>query len=459
MTRFVAALLLAYFASFADGASPDPKDLAIPPQELSKAREHIKRLGSEVYREREEAHAELSKMGRLARPALVEAAAADTDPEVRYRCSRLLPKAAADDLKARLDTFMADTDGKYEHDLPGLKLFRKHVGSEEKARALFVEVVKSPYNVELLQAIEKTPADAGRAISDRRTLLWSTTQGRNMGGRVTAPQQIQLPDVACLLFAEAITPTKEIPRTGMFSYVTGVNFLQQQASMNAINGANGAAHVDPYKKIIGQWMETREDVQDLNQLYYVVGQQLRGFPQCVPLLRKIVNTEGVYGYAKGQAMMHLTQIRGKEELPNLQGLLKNDTQVQVVWFGNVNPNQQPVQHQCLSATWPWPCYHPDRSEDAGLRVQVPAGRDPGPTDWLRELRVRERCGPYLCDDEVGLLPTQVRVEQRPAQERRCGPEEGRTDPAGAARRNQEVTDHFAKAPGQLARGFILSAST
>ena len=210
-----------------------------------------------------------------------------------------------------------------------------------------MDIVKSPYNVELLQSIDKTTTDAGRAIADRRNMLWSTIQQRNLGGRIIAPQQIELPDIACLLFAESLTPSKEIPRTGMWSYVTGVNFLQQPASINTINGVNNAAHVDAYKKIIAQWMETREDVQDLNQLYYVVGQQLRGFPQCVPLLRKIVNTEGVYGYAKGQAMMHLAQIRGKEELPNLAGLLKNETQVQVVWFGNNQPNQQPVQHQCL----------------------------------------------------------------------------------------------------------------
>jgi hypothetical protein len=73
MTRFVAALLLAggLVAGFATaaGVSPDPKDLAIPPQEISRARVLIKKLGSEVYKEREEAHAELSRMGRLARPA------------------------------------------------------------------------------------------------------------------------------------------------------------------------------------------------------------------------------------------------------------------------------------------------------------------------------------------------------------------------------------------------------
>ena len=346
MTRFVAALLLAVFASFAGGASPDPKDLAIPPQELSKARELIKRLGSEIYREREEAHAELAKMGRLARPALVEAAASDADPEVRYRCSRLLPKAGADDLKARLDTFLADTESKYEHELPGLKQFRKHVGTDEKARALFVEAVKSPYNVELLQAIDKNATEAGRAISDRRTHSVEpdpATLRQRPAARSAA--QIELPDIAILLFAESITPAKEIPRTGIWSYVTGVNFLQQNSAMQVLNGNNNPAHAESFKKIVAQWMESRDDPNDLNQLSYIAGQTLKNLPQSIPLLRKIINHESTYGYAKGQALMHLTQQKGKEELPFLQKLITNDTQVQIVWFGQ-NGNQA-IQHQCL----------------------------------------------------------------------------------------------------------------
>src|SRR6478735_7468077 len=126
MIRLVAALLLvAGLASALSarpaGTSPDPKDLAIPANEIARARELIKRLGSEVYKEREEAQAELAKMGRLARSVLAEAATSDSDPEVRYRCARLLPKAGADELRARLETFLADTTNKYEHDLPGLK--------------------------------------------------------------------------------------------------------------------------------------------------------------------------------------------------------------------------------------------------------------------------------------------------------------------------------------------------
>jgi hypothetical protein len=351
MTRLVAAILLACGLAAAPAApaadvSPDPKDLAIPPQEVSRARELIKKLGSEVYRDREEAHAELARMGRLARPALVEGAANDPDPEVRYRCSRLLPKAGADDLRARLETFLADADSKYEHDLPGLRQFRKHVGSDEKARALFVDVVKSPYNLELLQAVDKNPTEAGRAIADRRAQLWSQINNRVMpGGRPAQPRQIELPEIALLLFAESITPSKEIPRAGMFAYVTGVNFLQQGSAMQVINGNNNPAHADVFKKIVSRWLETREEVNDLNQLSYFAGQSLRSFPETIPLLRRIVTTEGTYGYAKGQALMHLTQIKGKEEIAFLKPLLGNDTLVQNVWFGQ-NGNQ-PVQHQCL----------------------------------------------------------------------------------------------------------------
>jgi len=347
MRRFVVALMACgLFAASGFGVTPDPKDLVIPPQELSRARELVRKLGSELYREREDAYAELVKMGRLARPVLLEAATSDADPEVRFRTSRLLPKAGADDLAARLETFLADKDGKFDHDLPGLKQYRTVVGKDEKARSLFVEFVKSPYNVELLQSLDRGATEGGRAISDRRTHLFSMMQHRNIGGRISQPQQIEFADLACLMFAESVTPSKEIPR-GMWNHITGATFLQQPASMNTLNNAN-SAHSEAYRRIIGQWLESRDDAQDLNQLAHLIGNQLRTFPQSLPLLRRIIVTEGVHGYAKGQALMFLIQQRGKEEHGFLTSLLNNDTLVTTVWFGNINPkNQQPQQHQCL----------------------------------------------------------------------------------------------------------------
>ena len=87
-------------------ASPDPKTLTVPAQELSKARELVHQLGSEQFADREKAELELAKMGRLARPALLEGVNTDPNPEVRSRCSDLLPKATALDLKARIEVFL-----------------------------------------------------------------------------------------------------------------------------------------------------------------------------------------------------------------------------------------------------------------------------------------------------------------------------------------------------------------
>ncbi|MBA4065070.1 MAG: hypothetical protein C0501_15415 [Isosphaera sp.] len=367
MTRALVSALAAVglWAGGAAGVSPDPKDLVISQGDLAKARDLIRQLGSEAYRDREEAHAELTRMGRLARPALLEAAGSDPDPEVRFRCSRLLPKAAADDLKARLDTFLADTEGKYRHDLPGWdkfvaatretwRVFGHPVwadkSGDDKARQLFIEVVKTPYNVELLRALDRTPAEAGRAVADRRMQLYAQINQRNnfRGGVMPPPQPITLPDVACLILAETVTPAADVPRAGPFSYVTGVTFLQQGGpATSALSANSGLPHAEAYRRIVGRWMETREEPNDLAQLCYVAGQLLRNFPQSTPLLRRIVATDAVQGYAKGEAIRALVQgpNGGKNEIPFVTRLLTNETLATTVWFGG-GPNQN-QQYQCL----------------------------------------------------------------------------------------------------------------
>jgi len=349
MSRIRAILLVCGVLGTAPafGASPDPKDLTVSPEELSKARELVRKLGSDFYREREEAQAELGKMGRLARQAVAEGAATDADPEIRLRCSRLLPKASADDLKARIDTFLADTEGKFEHDLPGLKMFRKQVGATVKARELYVEILKSPYNMDMFAGMDKGETEGGRAVSDRRSAMWNDMQHRPFvpGGKPFVPKQPTLPDIAALLFAESVIPSDSIPKIAVWNFVNGTQFLQQQASMNALSNAS-APHADTYKEIVRKWLVTRTDPNELTNLSYQLGNTtLKQFPESLVLLRKIILTEGVQGYAKGQALNSLMQQRGKEETAFLKTLMNNDTMIQQVWFGK--PNGQAEMHSCL----------------------------------------------------------------------------------------------------------------
>ncbi len=352
-------------------ASPDPKDLIVPPEELSKARELVQKLGSESFREREEAQAGLAKMGRRARQALAEAVLKDTDPEIRLRASLLLPKANADDLKARIETFMADTEGKYDHDLPGLKVFRQYLGATQKSRDLYAEILKSPYNMELFTAIDKGEEEGGRAIADRRTTMWNDMNGQNLRfpGRPFTPKQPSLPDIAALLFAESVVPSERIPQMQQWQWINGTQFIHQPASMNTLNNSN-AAHAEVYRAIIARWLATRTDPNELANLSYQLGQMpLKQFKESLPLLRRIVLTEGVQNYAKGQALNSLVMSRGKDEAKFLRDILRNeirvgdypdlfpneknpdrmitvnnDQMIQQVWFGK--PNGQAEMHNC-----------------------------------------------------------------------------------------------------------------
>lgn len=335
MTRFHVALAAALSAVPAVASSPDPRDLAIPAAELVRARALVHQLGSDHYRDREDATAALAKMGRFARPVLADVAATNPDPEVRARAGRLLPHAAAADLKARLATFLADADGRYEHNLPGWAAYRKAVGTDKPARDLFAEIVKSPANLELLAALDRPPAAAGAVIADRRATLYAVMARRFQGGWVGQAQSITVPDVAALVVAETVVATRDIP-AGQFRFLGAYYFLQQAPCVSVLSGAGVVQHAEPFRKLVVSWMNSRTDVTDLSNVAYLIANQLRGYKEVVPLLRKIVATEGVQGWAKGQAVTALVREEGKDAIPVLKGMMTNDGQLVSVWLGN-NP--------------------------------------------------------------------------------------------------------------------------
>jgi hypothetical protein len=325
------AAVLCLAAAPSRAASPNPKDLAIPQAEMSRARLLIQQLGSEGFKEREASQDALAKMGRLARPALSEALATDPNPEIRSRISRLLPKAEAADLQARIDTFLADIDGKFNHDLPGMKLFRKELitkeaGSDKAARDFYVEAMKTPAHLEMLTALDLGGDAAGRAIADRRIELYRM-QYPNQFGRIpgpsAAPRPPSLIDIAMLLLAETAIDSKDIPRNNNFG-VTGAYFLQVNTVIqNAANNPDGTPHGKIARQILVKWLDSRVTAEELTNVAWVAN-NLRGVKESGALLHRIIKTDGVAGYAKAQAMIFLLQ-RGKEELPTIRGQLKNET--------------------------------------------------------------------------------------------------------------------------------------
>jgi hypothetical protein len=324
----IAALLM---AGPAPAASPDPKTLAIPQAEAAKARELVRRLASEAYKEREQAQDELSRMGRLARPALLEAIGADPNPEIRARTARLLPRAEAADLQARIDTFLADAESKFEHDLPGWKLFRKEAAARDAAtekavRDLYVEAIKTPDNLELLTALGLGSETAGRAIADRRVnvfLMQNPGVYRRFGSSgIAQPKQPGLADIAVLLLGETVIESKDIPRPGPFSYITAAQFVTVQSAMQAANNPESVPLGHAYRQFFVRWLDTRTSPEDLNNMAWMAN-NFRQVKETGALLRRIVKTEGVAGHARAQAMINLLQ-RGKEEMPTIRSQLTNE---------------------------------------------------------------------------------------------------------------------------------------
>jgi hypothetical protein len=343
------AVLVAGVVAADGGAAPPPAELAVPPQDLARARELVQLLGNPSYQVREDASAGLGKMGRLARSALLDAVAGSSDAEVRARAARLLPRAEAADLQARIDAFVADAEGRYDHDLPAWEAFRTQAGADRGARGLFAEMLRGPDNREVLVAIAAGPERGGAAVSNRRWALYMAQNpgafgGARLGGPMPTARQPTLVDIATLLFGETAVPAADIPRPGQFTFLNGAFFAQQAASVQAARDPTGVPHGEAYKQLVARWLDTRVSPDDLGQVVHVA-QQLSGVRDVTPLLRRVVTTAGVQGYARGQALVYLLQRNKKAEHPFLKEQLKNDGPVAQVYLG-ANPMGGAIQASC-----------------------------------------------------------------------------------------------------------------
>ncbi|MFO0800936.1 MAG: HEAT repeat domain-containing protein [Gemmataceae bacterium] len=349
MPRLWAVLVVAGVAAVGAGRADEPAPAVdIPVEQLAKARLLVRQLGSPSYQAREEASAELAKLGRAARPALLEAVAESPDYEVRARAARLLPRAEAADLQLRIDAFVADADGKKTHDLPGWDQFREQVGNDRPSRALFAELMKAPENREVLSAVGGSRREGGIAVGNRRLAVYLAEQPNAFGrvgfGPIPQPKQPTLADIATVLFGETVIPSADIPRAGPFTFINGAMFAQKPQSLQVATNPTGHAHGEAYKKLLLRWIDTRSSPEDLSQLVNTYP-NLSQVKDMTPILRRAATADGVQGMSRGQSLTFLVQRNKKAEHPFLKAQLKNETLVGAVYLGQ-NPNGQPIQANC-----------------------------------------------------------------------------------------------------------------
>lgn len=301
---------------------PNPKSLEVPADKLTEARELVQKLGSEVFAEREAAERELAEMGRLARPALLDGINDDPDPEIRARCRVLLPKANAEEMAARLDAFMADTSGKYEHDLPGWHKLRATVRGEwtllghtfaarpdtdKAARELFIEFIKAPGGRQLLNALGGQPGDLGQLVAVRKTELYRARFPQNGGTPVRVPAAAE---VAVVVFAESQVHSRNVPRATALTSVISTSGLT-----TAVQGTDDRALA--LRAVMTGWLDSRTDPVDMYTALNLSNTMRLDAP-AARLAGRMMSTPGLQTYYKTQALNTLVRLKPLEQLSALE---------------------------------------------------------------------------------------------------------------------------------------------
>jgi hypothetical protein len=268
----LALVCLVAAPALAPAASPNPDDLVPTPEVQVKCRGLVRLLGSEGFDEREEAQKQLAALGRTARPALLAGANTSPDPEVRARCAQLLPKATALDVQAKLETFLADTDGRYEHDLPAWKAFRSTVcdewsfyghtvwadrSLERTARKVFVELISAPTNRRLMLGVDGSRLELTDLVVARKMEFFAR---RDTIGGLEDRREPTLEEVAALLFADSRVGSQYIPRRGgnITYYLTSSGFL------SSARGRDEKGKV--YRAIAAAWLDSRDEPREMYSL-------------------------------------------------------------------------------------------------------------------------------------------------------------------------------------------------
>lgn len=299
--------------------SPDPKTLDVPADVLKQTADLAKKLGSITYRDRELASRELTKFGRMALPALLEAATSD-NPEVVERAEALIPKAQTLDMKARVACFLADSEGKYQHTLAGWNKFQATAGNSKASRELFAEALKNKKTHQMLLAAEGNPEEASTVLS----AFVSAMQGYNRwGGNYEQPTTPKTADMVVALFLESQYTDKEVVVSMPFAWGGGWYSVAQHMYntsdfQNAIRQSPSGKYAEPIRKVTQKWMDTRETANGCNQAWSFA-QQMLGSKPALKYAARVLAAESSQNtqYMKQNILQQMGQNNAKEFVPEI----------------------------------------------------------------------------------------------------------------------------------------------
>lgn len=339
MTRRAAALsVLLLSVASSRAADPDPSKLLPTAEQADRAKELVAKLGDPVFRVRDEATRALKKLGVAALPALNDTLTTTPDPEVRNRCETLLPAIEDADLKARLASFLADKDRKYDHKLRYWPEYGAIAGDTAASRQLFADMLLSKPNRELIQALDLPKAQLENMVLARRMFLYNGIYRSSINGVRAIPKPA---DIFALLFVESsVTITNR-----NYQYVIQ-NLLNQAGVRESLNGDDG----EPHRKMLAHWMDSRTNALDIYQAMQLAGQlNLKEVPVGKYALKVLENPTSPTMY-RMYALTTCARTMGKDALPILAKGMSDETKHTVTWFMNGERTVHSVQVRDIALT-------------------------------------------------------------------------------------------------------------
>ncbi len=286
-------------------------DTAPAPGDLARARTLVQQLASEDFAAREQATQELRKFDKAVEVVLREGIAS-SDVEVQRRCGELLERCQRTDLERALDAYLEKHDDRV-FDQPWPR-FAKVLGDTPEARKLFQEMCLA--EGALLASLDHSPPAAAEMFACRCQALCN---------RGFAPQgaldPITLPQ-ACALLYVANDQRLGAGTSPLLIY----NFLHRQEVRTALPGHPVA------RRLVVTFIEHRSEPTFLYQNLNLV--HAYGLKECGPWVVKMVQDKTQQPQTRGQALMALARMGGKEHIPALEALLTDATSLGQLQYQN-----------------------------------------------------------------------------------------------------------------------------
>jgi hypothetical protein len=303
-------------------AAPKPGDAGTP--EFEKATTLVKQLASPRFADREAAVKQLVAMEAAAIPALTNGSRG-ADEEVRNRCLSSLMQIRQIARNRRLEAYLADREGKQQHDLPLLLEWRKVVEKpDDSARRLYAEMLRC--DGELLEQANADHAAVPELIKTHcRALVAQVRDGDRQKpleiGQLAAVFFVQMLDEKTdAFFSKTDHPAHLLPNPGI------------------VEGVKSKELGPAFRRLLGAWGTGRHTLLDDAASYQFFGFAVHEcpFPEAVPtLVRAAKGPTHAAHHIRGVAIAALGKIGDQNAKAALAGMVDDRGE----FFRSLGPNK------------------------------------------------------------------------------------------------------------------------